>query len=551
MRKHNRFLPMLLAALMAAGVFAGCGDNGGSSQTSSDPSSSKADSSGESSAAGAAMEGNLYLEGVPIVKEQETYKIAVMRHTLCKADSFNDKIAWQQAEADTNIHIEWIEVVSGTEGEKVPIMLASDLPDAFLNLLGESHVAKNMTQLVALNDLLEKYAPNIVEQYATIPNMDEMMKFPDGNQYTLAVGLQVSHDDDGQSMFFMNMKWLEKVGKEVPTTTDELYDVLKAFKDGDPNGNGQADEIPLELCENNWAAGIMYYAGPWGITGNYKIVDGKFTPTVNTQAYRDFIDYFHKLAVEGLIDVEGFSQTNQQFYAKLKEYVCGAYGGWTPQSNFDEETAKEYDMVLPLTAPGYEGQTVKIGEWSKFRGNRTGFAITTACKSPETLLRWWDYLSSDTKRKWTIAYGEEGKCWEMDESGQVWSLFPEATADYTRENMKYTEGSYGCMPLILESEMEKNDAELRPTSVYRSNWSEECKPYYEKEVLPMRFVTPEKTNEKAMIETDLNDYIKNFLATSVINGVTDESWNAHLQQLEALGINEWVQWYQDFIDGKF
>ena len=88
-------------------------------------------------------------------------------------------------------------------------------------------------------------------------------------------------------------------------------------------------------------------------------------------------------------------------------------------------------------------------------------------------------------------------------------------------------------------------------SVYRYNWSEACKPYYEKEVLPVRFVSPEKTNEKAMIETDLNDYIKNFLATSVINGITDESWNAHLQQLEALGINEWVQWYQDFIDGKF
>ena len=93
--------------------------------------------------------------------------------------------------------------------------------------------------------------------------------------------------------------------------------IRDSFKDGDPNGNGQADEIPLELCENNWAAGIMKFAGPWGITGNYKIVDGKFTPTVNTQAYRDFIDYFHKLAVEGLIDVEGFSQTNQQFYACL------------------------------------------------------------------------------------------------------------------------------------------------------------------------------------------------------------------------------------------
>lgn len=550
MRKHNRYLSMFLAALMAAGIFAGCGeDNPTSSSEDTSSGNSSAASTGDTD--GPAMEGNLYLEGTPIVKEQETYTIAVLRHTLCKADSFNDKIGWQQAEEDTNIHIEWIEVVSGTEGEKVPIMLASDLPDAFLGLLNESHVAKNMSQLVVLNDLLDKYAPNVVEQYAQVPDMDSMMKFPDGNQYTLATSLQVSHDDDGDSMFFMNMKWLEKVGKEVPTTTDELYDVLKAFKEGDPNGNGQDDEIPLELCENNWAAGIMKFAGPWGITGNYKIVDGKFIPTVNTQAYRDFIEYFHKLASEGLIDVEGFSQTNQQFYAKLKEYVCGAYGGWTPQSNFDTETAKEYDMIMPLTAPGYEGQTVKTGEWSRFRGNRTGFAITTACESPETLLRWWDYLSSDTKRKWTIAYGEEGKCWEMDESGQVWSLFPDTDADYTRENMKYTEGTYGQQPLILESEMERNDGDLYPDAVLRYNWSEAVKDYYEKEVLPQRFVTPEKTNEKAMIETDLNDYIKNFLATSVINGVTDESWNAHLQQLEALGINEWVQWYQDFLDGKF
>ena len=45
--------------------------------------------------------------------------------------------------------------------------------------------------------------------------------------------------------------------------------------------------------------------------------------------------------------------------------------------------------------------------------------------------------------------------------------------------------------------------------------------------------------------------LRTSLPTSVINGVTDESWNAHLQQLEALGINEWVQWYQDFLDKKF
>ncbi len=36
-----------------------------------------------------------------------------------------------------------------------------------------------------------------------------------------------------------------KLGLEVPTTVDELHDVLYAFRTQDPNGNGLQDEIPL------------------------------------------------------------------------------------------------------------------------------------------------------------------------------------------------------------------------------------------------------------------------------------------------------------------
>ena len=36
----------------------------------------------------------------------------------------------------------------------------------------------------------------------------------------------------------------DNLGLEAPTTVDELYDVLVAFRDNDPNGNGQKDEIP-------------------------------------------------------------------------------------------------------------------------------------------------------------------------------------------------------------------------------------------------------------------------------------------------------------------
>ena len=44
---------------------------------------------------------------------------------------------------------------------------------------------------------------------------------------------------------WINQTWLDNLGLDVPTTTEELYTVLKAFKENDPNGNGIQDEYPL------------------------------------------------------------------------------------------------------------------------------------------------------------------------------------------------------------------------------------------------------------------------------------------------------------------
>ena len=51
-------------------------------------------------------------------------------------------------------------------------------------------------------------------------------------------------------VMMINKTWLDKLGLEVPSTLGELEEVLKAFKEKDPNGNGKADEIPMDWpCE--------------------------------------------------------------------------------------------------------------------------------------------------------------------------------------------------------------------------------------------------------------------------------------------------------------
>lgn len=69
--------------------------------------------------------------------------------------------------------------------------------------------------------------------------------------------------------------------------------------------------------------------------------------------------------------------------------------------------------------------------------------------------------------------------------------------------------------------------------------------------LPIRFVDPEKTSERTFIETELFSYISNFIATSVMDGIDDAAWEAHLQQLDAVQYNEWLNWYQGYLDKEF
>ena len=51
--------------------------------------------------------------------------------------------------------------------------------------------------------------------------------------------------------YYIRKDWLRKLGLKEPKTVEELYEVLIAFRDKDPNGNGKKDEIPVFIRGNH------------------------------------------------------------------------------------------------------------------------------------------------------------------------------------------------------------------------------------------------------------------------------------------------------------
>lgn len=126
---------------------------------------------------------------------------------------------------------------------------------------------------------------------------------PDGHIYGLPGISEMGYiDDDGTYIGIgaipqftsINKDWLEKVGMEMPTTLDELHDVLVAFKENDCNGNGDAtDEIPMSFMANNWCAGMTTLFAGFGFTDyneDHRAIDnGKVYYQATSENYKNAI----------------------------------------------------------------------------------------------------------------------------------------------------------------------------------------------------------------------------------------------------------------------
>ena len=147
-----------------------------------------------------------------------TFTIAVDLHPLTKDEDFNNKEAFKMAEEATGVHIEWMPIATSDAEDKVNIMLASDLPDAFLGtLLNESKISTILDSFVNLaeNDMLRTYAPHVVADYETISGGLDLVTWPDGSIRSLITGKQTSYENDAEGIMFMR--------KDCWTSSDWTY----------------------------------------------------------------------------------------------------------------------------------------------------------------------------------------------------------------------------------------------------------------------------------------------------------------------------------------
>lgn len=558
----KRITALFLSLALAATMFTGCGNNNveetkGSTQATAEQ--TKAEDTTEAVESTGAVEA----EGIPVDYFAGTeLTIVAKKHNYDTGESWGDKPAMKAAEEATGIKINWIMIDSG-QSERVNAMLAGDMPDAFIgNMISATTIGANMDLFYDLSEegLLETYAPDALEDIMSLDGGLDLITWPDGSIRSLITNDASNYNNDAEGIMVINKAWLDKVGMDVPTTADEFYAVLCAFRDNDMDGDGDpTNEIPFNVTQKFWASKILQGANSWGIAGYtnsskshyFQLKDGKVTSTVDTDEFRAFLEYYHMLVDEGLLNIDCFSETNDQRSAKLLSGTVGCFWSWTPEDVGDLDLAKEYVVVPPFQALE-DVEPVKTGTRDKETFYNNGFVVSADCENVEALLHWWNYLSSSTEMKYFVKFGEQGEAWDIDANGNVYLKTPDSiTADFTINNYQYTYGWCSYSPLILKDELPVVDTtDPYASDAWRQSMVDEVYDMLPTETFSTKkFVSPEALDERDFIEDELDTYISNFVSTSIIDGLTDDAWNAHLQQLKTVQYYEWLDWYQQYIDG--
>ncbi|MCM3628279.1 extracellular solute-binding protein [Paenibacillus glycanilyticus] len=425
-----------------------------------------------------------------------------------------------------------------------------------------------------LNDLIDQYAPHIKEAFEREPELRALNTAPDGNIYGLGAYSDCFHCSYPYKLW-MNDKWVKKLGLDLPQTTEQLREVLRAFKNGDPNGNGLQDEVPLSGSTEEFGVRVLPYLMNGFVYDDDRtylnVAEGNISLAAAKPEWREGLKYVKSLYDEGLIDIGAFTQ-NADAFLKLGEneeaQILGAGTAMHPaifvNTGSGNKRGSDYVPVPPLQGPHASYAVFYpsgIMPGAKF--------VITDKASPEAriaLIRIADYLYTPEGQA-NAEVGKEGIDWRKPEQGEK-ALDPHIPAQFASipqkegeapRNTRWSGMGHFYMPKSYRNSWVQ-DLDIYSTNGYERRLFQATKLYEgkePKEYFPMWsvWIDADNADEASILQSN----IKNEIDQSAMQFITgqldlDKDWTSYVERLKTLGSDRYVgimqQAYDSWIEEK-
>ena len=334
------------------------------------------------------------------------------------------------------------DILVGELAQKRGVMIAGgDYPD--LIEINETQFI-DAGALIPLEDLVEKYAPNIKKHFG---DQWEKLRSPDGHVYYLTNwGITTGKDQSpyyGASAMWIQKEILKEAGYPKVVTMDQYFDIIINYAKKHPTING-LKTIPFTILTYDWHAFCLWNP-PNFLGGNPNDGNGIVNPS--TYEYRTFFTqdiskrWFKKLNelnAQGYIDRAAFTDNYDQYLAKLASgRVLGIHDQrWQFQSGDDAlRDAGMYNRTMaPLPIVFDETMRPRYRDIAVPNLGR-GVGISVKAKDPVRIMQFLNDLMSEEVQR-TMEWGIEGEDWQKNDKGEPYRT-PEQRTNW--ENINWQE----------------------------------------------------------------------------------------------------------------
>lgn len=467
--------------------------------------------------------------------------------------SYNELIAYDKIQQELGVKLEFIHPSTTSWIEQFDIMLASgEYADIINQNNWDTAYHGGLSQALKdgiIIDLTEYYESGKMPYYKGLLTKKAEIEM---NARTLegkilSMGTVKSDEEMGAACGpIVRKDWMDKLGLSIPDTMDDWYDMLTAFKTKDPNGNGQADEIPFGETGSKM---FKHFAGAYGVISRefYKNDDGVITYGSIEPGYKEFIAEMNRWYSQGLIDAEYVSSTKATMDANVTNNLVGSFVGLlsTSLGNYLKiKEGAEFNLI-GVKWPKKEADSVRYNPITinDIGIEASGAAVSTSCKNPDLAVTVLDYMYSEKATEY-LNWGIEGETYTKENGEYKFTDYIMNNPDGLSPSAaigKYTFPALGAPVKYWLSEAYSQIQNVYPQQREAAeNWVIGDQSYFN----PGYKFSAEEKVLKSRLLADLQTYEDEIVSKMIIGKEPVSKFDEYVENMKSLKIDEVINIYQ-------
>lgn len=466
--------------------------------------------------------------GATAETKEEPTVIRFMTYEHVHSIMNNDIMTFKTLDEMFNVTFEFMVTPDAEYNEKVNLMLSSaDYPDIFRASPSLMSQYYDTGIVYCLDELIAEKVPNLYKACNDFGStFIKNITSDDGHLWYFP---KIEYSD--YNIFpYINGDWLNELGLEVPTTCEELHDVLVAFK-----------EAKGDDC-------IPWITGPWvnlyGIVFNYfgssngwlHVKEGEYVygPYERADQFKNALAFMNQCYSEGLIDTDFLTRDDDSKNSLISQNKVGFFTA--PGDNgtmWSEGGIDGLNFLIPAPFSG-AGATPLMPTTN---GIGNAYFVSTAAENKlDKIMEVMNFIYSDEGAT-LFSYGVEDVTYTVAEDGT--KVFTDLVMDHELGAVNgRRQLGINPNPFVHVSLGTAWDALMHPESVAGL---QRHKDYL---ALPNPVLSPtaDEADETTQLFADISKYIGSSIPQFIVGDMSiEKDWDTFLKTLESLGIERYIE----------